>query len=73
MNYIFPMKPSEFKISISVESYVGKLLKMTNIATLPKTAKLSNYQRYRFQIFIAQIEGLNLNSKKFHLPIIYTF
>ena len=55
MNYIFPMKPSEFKISISVESYVGKLLKMTNIATLPKSAYLPNYQRYQSQILIAQI------------------
>ena len=37
LNYIFPMKPLEFKISIPVESNEEKMLEMTEIATLPKS------------------------------------
>ena len=36
-----------------------KLLKITEIATVPKTAQFPSYQRYRFQILIAQIEDWN--------------
>ena len=53
------MKPSEFKISHSVESYDEKFLKITKIATLPKSAQFSNHQKYRYQISITQIEHLN--------------
>ena len=35
-----------------------KLLKITKIATLQKITQFSNYQRYWFQILIAQIEDL---------------
>ena len=35
---VFPMKPSEFQIFISIESYDEKLLKITEIATVPKGA-----------------------------------
>ena len=38
LNQIFKMKPSEFKISISVDSYDEKLLKITEIATFSKNA-----------------------------------
>ena len=51
MKQIFPMKPSEFKIFISVESYDKK-----NCWKLPK------FQQFRkshsFQTLIAQIEDL---------------
>ena len=63
------MKPSEFKISISVESYDEKLLKITEIATLLKIEMFLNYQRYRSQILIAQIEDLNEDCVKFRLSI----
>ena len=36
-----------------------KLLKITEIVTLPKIAQFSNYRRYRSQILIAQIEDFN--------------
>ena len=38
MNQIFPMKQSKFKISISVDNYDEKMLKITKIATLPKSS-----------------------------------
>ena len=37
-NQIFTIKSSEFKISISVKSYDEKLLRITEIVTLPKSA-----------------------------------
>ena len=36
-----------------------KLLKITEISTLPKKAKFSNHRRYRSITLIAQIEDLN--------------
>ena len=48
------MQQSEFKISDSAESYDEKTDEYT---TLRKSAKCPNYQRYRNQIFIAQIEN----------------
>ena len=36
-----------------------KQLQITEIATLPKSAYFPNYQRYRSQILISQIEDLN--------------
>ena len=36
INEIFPMQLSKFEIFILVESYDEKLLKITEIATLPK-------------------------------------
>ena len=46
---IFKMKPSEFKIYISVESYDETLLKITEIATLKKRifSKLSKGSRIK--------------------------
>ena len=38
LNSNFPMKPSELKISHSVESYDKKLMKITEIATSLKGA-----------------------------------
>ena len=58
------MKPSEFKISISVESYNEKLLKITKILTLPKSRQFPNYQRYRSQILIAQIQDIHMRYVK---------
>ena len=50
---------SELGISLSVESYgKKKLLKIAEMA-LPKRAYFPNYQRYRFQILIAQFEEFN--------------
>ena len=58
------MKPSEFEISLSVKSYgKKKLLKIAEITTI-----LPNYQRYRFQILIAQIDDLNEGCVKISLP-----
>ena len=36
-----------------------KKLKMTINATLPKSAYFPNYERYRSQILVAQIEDFN--------------
>ena len=36
-----------------------KLLKITEITTLPESAQFLNYQRYRSQILITQTEDLN--------------
>ena len=41
-----------------------KLQKFTEIATLPKSALFPNYQIYRPQILIAQIENLNEDCDK---------
>ena len=54
------MKPSEFKISISVENCDEKLLKMTEIATLSKSAQFANYQRYPKDIL--NFDNTNQNS-----------
>ena len=62
------MKPSEFKICFSVESYNEKLLKNTEIATLPKNVLFPKYQSL---IFKTQIEDLNEDCVK--IPIFYTF
>ena len=51
----FYIKPLEFKISISAESYDKKSLKINEIATLPKMHSFED----RSQILIAQIEDLN--------------
>ena len=53
------MKLSEFKISISVASYDEKIPDITEIPTLPKSAKLPKYRIYRCKIFKTQIEDLN--------------
>ena len=52
------MKPSEFKISASVESYgekVAENIKMT------ESISLLSYQRYWSYVFIAQIEDMNID------------
>ena len=53
MNLIFPIKPSKLEISISVESFDKKQLKITEIATLLKSTQFPNYHWYRSQILIA--------------------
>ena len=53
------MKLSEFKITFYSKVMMEKLLKITEIATLPKSVQFPNYQRYRSQILIAQIEDMN--------------
>ena len=50
-----------------------KLLKITEIVMLPKSAKFSNYEIYRFQIMVAQIKDLNEYLSKIDVPISYTF
>ena len=62
------MKPSESHISLSVKSYDEKWLKITEIATLLKSALFPNYQRYRSQILIAQIEDMNKDCVKISRP-----
>ena len=56
LNQIISMKQSEFKISISVESYDEKT---AETATLPKSVQFPNYGRYRFHILKAQIHDFN--------------
>ena len=41
-----------------------KLIKITKITTLPKSALFLNYQRYRSQMLIAQIEDFNGDCNK---------
>ena len=43
---------------------IQKLLKITEIATMQKSAQFSNYRRYRLQIFIVQVENLNQDCVK---------
>ena len=50
-----------------------KLLNITEIATLRKSPWLSNYQRYQFQILIAQIEDLNEDRVKISGPYLVYF
>ena len=45
-----------------------KLLKMTEIVTLPKSVQFPNCQGYRTQILIAQIEDLKENCVKISRP-----
>ena len=52
------MKPSEFKISISSKVMIKKGLKITEIATLPKSELFLNHQKYRSQFLIAEIVDL---------------
>ena len=59
LNFIFSMKPSELKISTSVESYDEKTAEKIEISTLPKNAYFPNNQRYLFKIMKAQVEDLN--------------
>ena len=55
-----------------------KLLKITEIATVSKSAKFPNQQRCQFQILIVQIENLNKYQikkikNKFYVPIFQSF
>ena len=50
-----------------------KLLKITKIAMLPKGAYFSNYQRYRFQILIAEVGDLNKDSVDISHPYLLNF
>ena len=50
-----------------------QLLKITEIVTLPKSAWFRNYQRYRSQIKIAQIEDLNEDCVKISRPHLVSF
>ena len=68
---IMPRKLSEFEISVSVESYDEKMLKITEIATLPKNTLFPNYPRYRFQIVRAQIVDLNEDSVQISRPYLF--
>ena len=44
-----------------------KLLKITEIATLPKSSYFPDTQRYQSQMLIAQIEDLNKDCSHFHI------
>ena len=59
LNFVFPMKPSEFKICISVESYDEKTAKNYRNCYVAESLQFSNYQRFPFQILISQIDDLN--------------
>ena len=39
------MEPSDYKTSISVEIYDEKTVKLSEIATLPKSAQFPDYQK----------------------------
>ena len=47
-----PMEPSDFKMSISVESYDEETAENDQIFTLRKRPYFSNSIRYRFQIYV---------------------
>ena len=59
------MKPSEFKISISVESYdeitaeIAAKIAKNMCFSLPKSTYFPSYQRYQSKILISEIEDLN--------------
>ena len=55
------MKPSEFKISISVESYDKKSSENYRNYFFAESASFPNCQRYRSQILIAQIGNLKIS------------
>ena len=67
------MKISENEIFISVKSYGERITKITEIATLPKSTKFLDYQRYLFQILITQFEDLNEDFVKFLRPYLLNF
>ena len=50
-----------------------KLLKIAEISTLAKSASFPNYQRYRLQILIAQIEDLSEYGVKILRPYLLHF
>ena len=52
-NKIDSNRPSQLKVMIR-----KKLLKIAEMVSPPKCAQLPKYERYRFQILIAQIEDL---------------
>ena len=52
---------------------VKKLRKITENATLPKSAWFPNYQRYQYQMLIAQIEDFNKNSDTISRPCFLYF
>ena len=67
------MEPSEFKISFSVKSYDEKTAKNYWNCYVDEKYIVHNYQRYRFQILIAQIEDLNEDCVKISLLYIIYF
>ena len=67
------MKLSELKISLSVESYGEKMLKITEIVTLPKNASFPNYQWYQSQFVITQIEDWYEDCVKLSRPYLLYF
>ena len=50
-----------------------KLLKITEIATLPKSASFPNYQRYQYQIFMAQTKDLYEDCVKIFRSYLFYF
>ena len=61
------------KCTFQLKVIMKKLLKVTEIAALPKSAYLPNYRIYRSHILIAQIEDLIDDCVIFHVPIFITF
>ena len=70
-NQIFPLKPSEFKICLSVDVVIKNLPKITEIF-------LRFWKAHSFQMFKISIPNPNstiwdMNASKFHIHILNTF
>ena len=67
------MKPSQFKISISVESYHEKTDENYQNSYIVEKGLFPNYQRYLSQIVIVQIEDSNEDCVKIQRPYLLYF
>ena len=66
LNYIFMMKPSEFKTFILVESYVENLLKINKLLPCQKALSLQTVKDINYKFWMKIVS-------KFHAHIFYTF
>ena len=67
----FRQDQNDSKCPFQLKVMIKNLLKMTDVATLPKSAYSPNYLRYWSQILIAQIEDLNKDCGKKLRPYIF--
>ena len=71
LNQIFPMKPLEFEISLSIISFDKKNCR--KLLTFLGCRKAPNYQRYRSQISVAQFYDFNQKISKCLRPYLQNF
>ena len=67
------MDHQNLKFQFKSKVMMKKLLKINEIAALPKGAQFSSNHRYRSQILITQIEGLNEDCIKISLAYLLYF